>query len=329
MVESPIFIVGASGSGTSLLRDLLRSHPRLAFPNESHFIPTFYRGFGHPGSEREARALAARILRLRWVRSWDLPVEPQALAHHRSFPELISQLYESFAAARGRTRWGDKTPSYVNDIPLLLEMFPRAKVLHIVRDGRDAASSWIRKLDGPGNVVAAAAGWRRRVAVGREHAAAHPGSCLEVSYESLLAMPGATMRQVCGFVGEDFDDAVLTPTRHPSIARRPLIGHRRRPGPISQTAVAASNATKWKHTMSARDRAAFEEVAGDMLSELGYEIEGLEAPLGGPRRAALELSGFSRRRLRRFNRRDVSPATVALMAEARWRGRLRRLRPGL
>lgn len=329
MIESPIFIVGASGSGTSLLRDLLRSHPALAFPNESHFIPTFYRGFGHPGSDREARALAARILRLRFVRSWDLPVEAQALAHCRSFPQLISELYGSYAAARGRSRWGDKTPSYVEEIPLLLEMFPRGKVLHIVRDGRDAASSWIGKLDGPGNVVAAAAGWRRRVASGLEHAASHPRSCLLVRYESLLATPEATMRQVCAFVGEEFDGAVLTPTRQPSIARQPLIGHRRRPPPVSRTDIAPTNAAKWKRSMSVRDRAAFEEVAGDMLSELGYETEGLEAPLGGRRRAALELSGLSRRRLRRFNRRDVSPATVAFMAEARWRGRLRRLRPGL
>jgi Sulfotransferase family len=68
MADAPIFIVGCPRSGTNLLRDLLRSHPRLAFPGESHFIPEFYKGYGDPKNEREARRLGARILRVNWVR---------------------------------------------------------------------------------------------------------------------------------------------------------------------------------------------------------------------------------------------------------------------
>lgn len=67
--KSPIFIVGCPRSGTGLIRNLLRSHPNLTFPGESHFIPGFFKTYGDPKSEGEARELAARILNLEWINS--------------------------------------------------------------------------------------------------------------------------------------------------------------------------------------------------------------------------------------------------------------------
>ena len=68
----PFFIVGSPRSGTGLLRDLVRAHPAIEIPSESHFIPAFFHGYRDPLSERTARTLARRILALRWVRAWRL-----------------------------------------------------------------------------------------------------------------------------------------------------------------------------------------------------------------------------------------------------------------
>jgi Sulfotransferase family len=327
--EAPIFIVGCPRSGTGLLRDLLRSHPRLAFPTESHFIPDFYRGFGDPRSDREACRLAGRILRLRWVRRWDLALEASSLAHCRSYRQVISALYREFARRERKARWGDKTPHYVAELPLLVELFPAARVIHIYRDGRDVALSWLATQHGPANLYTAATAWKRFVAAGRRHGAMHADAYLEVRYETLLGQPEATMRRVCAFLEEDFDAAVLRPSRSRRIGHRGIVGGPRLSPRPSETEIAAGNHGRWRHEMSPGDRSLCEGVAGDLLSELGYETEGASRLLSPGRKLACRAHERCRALARSLNNREPSPATFLFMREARirsWRSTL--ARPG-
>jgi sulfotransferase family protein len=308
-MEAPVFIVGCARSGTSLLRDLLRSHPRLAFPDESNFLPLFYRAFGDPRTDAEAYNLAARILRLQWVRRWSLSLTPSSLAHCRSYAELVSSLYDDVARRQGRPRWGDKTPHYVLEIPTLLEIFPGAKVIHIYRDGRDVALSWRAIPLGPRDVVNAAVRWKRRVVAGLGGGSRFPGSYHEVRYETLLARPEETMMAVCAFLAEDFTEDVLRPTREDAPA-----------APVaSDTEIAAGNHSKWKSSMTPGERARFEGVAGDLLASLGYETEGI-----GTRAPVRRLAGRIRTSSRLFVRSLGSPETFALMNEAGVRARFNR-----
>jgi hypothetical protein len=323
VTESPIFVVGCPRSGTGLLRDLLRSHPNIAFPSESHFIPAFYRGFGDPRSDRAARLLAARILRLGFVRRWGLSIDPSSLADCRSYSELISRIYDEVARQEGKRRWGDKTPRYVVEIPLLLQLFPAAKILHLYRDGRDVALSFFAVGSGPADVYAAATTWRRCVRIGRRDGRARPDSYMELPYEALVRDPEPTMRRVCEFLGEDFSEAVLRPSRGPRSWRRPMIG-RGSPTPrVAETEIVSMNAGRWKREMSESDRSLFEWVAGDLLRELGYETEGLARPPSRRRRLASRVHNSWQRLSRRLNRRGPWPVTFLLMREAAIRRRLR------
>src|SRR5262245_61531603 len=276
MTHSPVFIVGCPRSGTNLLRDLLRSHPNLAFPGESHFIPEFYKGYGDPKSGREGLRLASKILRVNWVRAWGLQFDLSAFAEDRSYRQVVSRIYDEWARKQNKSRWGDKTPHYVTKIPILLEIFPSAKIIHIYRDGRDVALSWLRVRFGPRNVFAAAKAWKEMVSSGRQVGASLPDETyLEVRYESLLSNPADVMKRVCAFIGEPFADVVLRPTaaRLPS-RHRPIIGVRRpRRSPASE--IISTNTEKWKKQMSLPDRILFESVAGDLLQALGYETEGV------------------------------------------------------
>lgn len=321
----PVFIVGASRSGTSLLRDLLRSHPSLAFPEESQFIPAFYRGHGHPRSARHARALARRVLALHWVRHGFSPTpDLETLAGARSYQEMISRLFEEVARGEGKPRWGDKTPRYTGEIPTLIELFPDAQVLHIYRDGRDVALSMLRRGYAQ-NLFTAATLWRRRVARARRDGRRFPTNYAEVRYEDLLSHPEETMRAVCAFIGEPYTECVLRPTRRslaPPTGRPALIGRRPAPGMASLTEIAAANTGHWR-SMSIDDRALFESVAGDLLAELGYETEGLARDLPAARRAALLLEDKAKVALYKLNHRDKRVVTSLLMLEARMRARLR------
>ncbi|MFQ5615525.1 MAG: sulfotransferase, partial [Anaerolineales bacterium] len=212
----PIFIVGSPRSGTTLLRNLLRSHPRLTFPEESHFIPTYYKKYGNPKNEREACKLAEAILNLQFIRDWGLSITPSTFSGMRSYADIVDRLFEEWARSEQKPRWGDKTPHYVTQIPTLVEIFPACKIIHVIRDGRDVALSWMRFGYGPNNLYTAAKAWARFVAAGQEDGKKLPGETyLEVRYEALIQQPEKTLRQVCAFLDEDFHPDTLKPTHLP------------------------------------------------------------------------------------------------------------------
>jgi hypothetical protein len=283
--DSPIFIVGCQRSGTTLLRNLLRSHPHLAFPEESYFIPAYYKGYGDPRSAREARRLAATILRLYWVRHWGMPLRPEDFSDCRTFREVVCRLFETWARQQGKRRWGDKTPHYVAQIPVLLELFPAAKILHIIRDGRDVALSWLKTRFDPLNLYTAASMWNTMVRAGRQAGAGLPQQTyMEVRYETLLAETQPTMREVCAFLDEPFHEAVLKPTLGALVF--PAL---QRGGPALSTEIVSSNTGGWKRQMGVPDRILFESVAGDLLEELGYETEGRRRRISLAERTMWEL----------------------------------------
>jgi len=306
--------VGCPRSGTSLLRDLLRSHPRLTIPWESHFIPNFYRVFGDPASDAEAWRLASRILRLPRIAQWGITPDPKDIAGCRSFAELVRRLFEFWAKSRGKPRWGDKTPHYVREIPLLMRLFPDAQVIHVIRDGRDTALSWLRTRFEPQNLYMAARLWKEMVATGRRDGAVLPADAyLEVRYETLLAQSETTLRSVCEFLGEPYDPAVLVCSRFSPAAMRRFPA---RTAAERSDEIVPDNAGTWQHSMTPRQQALVESVAGDLLSELGYPVEGYGKPLS---RAAelLFVAGHRIRRLagipwklRRRNRRRAAIAVV-------------------
>jgi hypothetical protein len=231
-----------------------------------------------------------------------LELDPSAFAEDRSFRQVVSRIYEEWARKQNKIRWGDKTPHYVTYIPTLLEIFPSAKIIHIYRDGRDVALSWLRVRFGPRNLFTAACAWKAMVSRGRQAGATLPEETyLEVRYESLLSHPEETMKHVCEFIGEPFTEAVLRPTvgRLPS-RHRPLVGAQRRPS-SARTEIITTNTAKWKKNMSGSDRILFESLAGDLLKALGYDTEGVTRRIVLPERVMWEAHNLVLWSLTRVN----------------------------
>lgn len=321
----PIFIVGCPRSGTTLLRDLLRSHPNLTFPPESHFIPRMYRAYGDPASGQEAWRLARRcLISPRVAASWGIAASQTDFAACRTFAGVTGRLYEIYAAKEGKPRWGDKTPHYVLEIPLLLRLFPGAQILHVIRDGRDVALSWVDAGFEPGNLYVAARLWTEMVTKGRRDGARLPaGSYLELRYERLLAEPEPSMRAVCEFLEEPYLPEVLTPDRS---VYRPARRTRESADPAFRDGIVRSNAGGWRSTMSLRQRALFETVGGGLLGELGYPVEGLARGISRGERSLWEADHLVRlaaRKLRTFRR----PHWRRAMLSFGWATLLGSLRP--
>jgi len=237
--ERPVFVVGHRKTGTTLLLDLLDAHPELVvLPGESnHFITFLPRIDEVTADEVAAEAQAWWILRLIspsgippfWAAGrWDATPDPyelftrELLALVASY-ELLDVLGLAAVAlhaargGRGRPRaWVEKTPGQEHEVERILERYPHAHFLHVVRDPRGVAGALARldaQTDRRTDMVeigltldrsfAAAVGNLRRLGGDRY---------LVVRYEDLVADPEPTMRGVAHVAGIDWDESLLVPT---------------------------------------------------------------------------------------------------------------------
>lgn len=284
-------VLGCVRSGTTMLRAMLDSHRQLAVPPESYFVTraleqrSLYESV-RPGESVVGSAgpldldrLLADIAADRSFPDWQLG--PAALAEVRgqplhTVPEAVLALYRAYAHQQGKPRAGDKTPSHLLHIELLATSFPKARFVHIVRDGRDVVPSILGMQFGPSRFAEGVLFWQRRVERGLAGGAAlGPERYREIRYEALVAAPEAVLRELCPFLGLEYsaemlryheraDDLLdgMRATRHVQGVRRPP----------------TQGLRDWRTELEPHEIQLFEALAGDLLDRLGYERSGLPIP---------------------------------------------------
>jgi hypothetical protein len=282
----PLLVLGVRRSGTTLLRVMLDRHSELAVPDESYFVPQLadrHRGRIDPD------AFADDLRRLPTLREWDVPVDAvrARLRPGMRTGEAIAAVYEAYAERRGKRRWGDKTPMYMQRLGMLERLFPDALYVHLVRDGRDAAISFLAMPAGivtetwahPRDAAGFACQWRAEVTAARRLGArVGPRRYLELRYEELVADPERELRRICDFAGLAFEPGMLEYAGGVDVSAKPHQQSLKRPP--------TSGLRDWRAQMSPADVAAFETVAGDLLRELGYAAAGSPTLSGRIRRAS-------------------------------------------
>ncbi|MGH8495706.1 MAG: sulfotransferase family protein [Gammaproteobacteria bacterium] len=267
--------MGPPRSGTSLISRIVGSHPAIAVPYESHFYNTFapwIRHYGDLGERRNRERLLRDALQTAMIRDWRPRVDRHAaMARIESngrfdLHGVFAGIMETWCAAQGKRRWGEKTPAHVFFADRILEGFSHARFICIVRDGRDAALSWMRAQFGPMHVYPAATRWVAFLAAARKlRDRLGATRFLQVRYEDLVDSPEAITRQVCRFVGEDYVGEMLA--FHRSEGRYPTDAQNEenlaRP-------VLENNTGKWQRALSSRELRIFEAVAGRELQANGY-----------------------------------------------------------
>lgn len=290
--ERPIFVLGCPRSGTTLLQLMLHAHPRIAIPPETRFVLTAYRSrnsYGDLRREANRRALALDITGNRRTLFYDLGLDAQqVVAEVASGPPTLGSvfgtIFRAYARRFGKPRWGDKRPGYYQCIPGLLRMFPDAQIVHLIRDGRDCVASlksmpWARQ-----DIYEAISTWTEAIDSCRRAARRMPPDAYaELRYERLVADPDGQLRELCDFLGEDYDQAMTQPHKvADSIPERKTwhAGNRR---PITP----APSGT-WRGRLDSSEVSLCERVMGRRLRELGYDLS------GAPRPAAVHLARYSR-----------------------------------
>jgi hypothetical protein len=266
-----VIVLGVRRSGTTLLRVMRDRNPALAIPDESYFVPQLARR--HPAPV-DPDAFTDDLARLPSLLEWGL--EPAAV-RSRLRPGMttgaaIAAVFEAYAAERGKQRWGDKTPLYMQHLGLLERLFPDALYVHLIRDGRDAALSFLSVPPGvvtegwghPRDARGFACQWATEIRAARRLGArAGPDRYTELRYESLVADPAGELRRVCAFAGLDYGDEMLDYVGRTDSARK---AHQQRLNEPPRTGV-----RDWRSEMNPGERRRFEAVAGRLLDELGYE----------------------------------------------------------
>jgi hypothetical protein len=271
---APFFIVGNDRSGTTMLRLVLDRGPDVAIPPESMFL-TDFAGELDPGPQSDAGAaeLVERVWRHPKVRLWRLPGDPPAvppgLRGREAYRFAMEAPFRAYARAEGKPRWADKTPHYVHHVDELLAVWPDARVVVLVRDGRDVALSLERMPFGPNNAWAAAQWWARGIRAGERAAAEHPDQVMVVRYEDVVARPAVEVPRVCAFLGLRFEEDMLAIER---ADRAKVVPDQASWFPTLFEGLSTAFAGRWEREMRPRDRRIFAALAGDELRALGYPV---------------------------------------------------------
>jgi hypothetical protein len=270
--DAPFFIVGSSRSGTTLLRLILCGHSRLHIPPETWFIADLVDRFPlHdpllPAQVREATDIM--VGHYRWP-DMDIPADTfSAQAAALAAPKLVDLIdlpYREHLRRVGKPRFGDKTPPYIGIVPELLALYPDARFINLVRDGRDVAISFV-DAHFHGRPYHADFEWTRAIRLAeRWRASPHAARILEMRYEDLVRDPEPVVRRICDFLGEAFEPAMLSyRERLDLIPERERWIQQKLARPISSDAIAV-----WREKLTALECFCIEASLRGDLVRLGY-----------------------------------------------------------
>jgi hypothetical protein len=258
-----VFIVGAARSGTTLLRRIVDAHPQIAITRETHWITKLLEGNRPVGPKLLTRLAAEeRFTRMKVDETQleRLLARPAPV----SYAEFVTTVFDLYGEAQGKRLVGDKVPGYVLEIPILHQLFPHARFVHLIRDGRDVCSSVLDWKQPPDPVATIARRWDERVRAGRMAGSRlGPGLYHELRYEALVTEPEQVCRALCEFLDVPYSERMLA--FHEGREKNGAgLSAKRAWRPIT------SGLRSWRTEMSETDLDEFEAVAGDLISELGY-----------------------------------------------------------
>lgn len=246
--SSPVFLVGAERSGSTLLRLMLDSHPEITCCEGFEFM---VERIGDDGSRPDIGAYHDYLSTQSIFGSSRLTIDPTL-----DYDELVNDFFAQRLRASGKSIIAAMVHM---DIDRILHIWPEARFIHLIRDPRDVALSVIA-MGWFGNVytavdkwIHAEHGWSRLVSRIPED------RWIEVRFADLISDHQTQLRRVCEFLGVEYTDAML------SYADETDYGL---PNP--------SRINSWKGTLSDRDTRILEGKVGSLLTERGFEPSGLE-----------------------------------------------------
>lgn len=274
-----IFIGGCGRSGTTLLRVILGRHSELWSAPElnvhANTIQALYERF--PFLPKKTYLLYDEVVIRELASKFkSTPEEIKRIRDEaRSLPHFIELLFNTLTLRAGKKRWIEKTPKNVTILNFLLNYFPEATFIHVIRDGRDTAASLRNHprhyvIDG----VAVPSGvnrpihqsigrWVSDVSAGRRFKK-HP-RYIEVRYEDLATRPEAVLATLLPKLNLSFEEGLLESQGTEQLEVIHFL-----PSARAVEKVTTESLHRWKKDINKDEAYFIEKRAGSLLRELGY-----------------------------------------------------------
>lgn len=301
--DRPIFVSGCPRSGTTLLQVMLHAHQRIAIPPEDRELLEIYHARHRYGDLRKPsnhRRLAQRLAQVRRFRLSADAITSVVLAAPPTLGSALGAVRQAYARQFDKPRWGDKRPVFLLEYDVILRLFPDAQLIHIVRDGRACVASLKRMPWWETGAIGGMARWVESISAGeRLRRRLRADQYCEIRYEDLVGDPRAVAHQLCTFLGEEFDEAMLSPEAVAVVA----VPRRKRHQRQTREPINTRSVESWREELTPQEVALFERVAGRHLSAHGYALTNQTTT--APARAQLEYVGrlygrAARRRAKRL-----------------------------
>jgi hypothetical protein len=273
---------------------MLDAHPDMVFLPETRFIPRVAEQVRSAVDQRSNFVEAMRS-HPRWP-MFELDADEFAARVAAIEPFELGAafrvFYAMYAQRVGKPRYGDKSPPYTINMGLLQDLFPEARFVHLIRDGRDLALSILalpsrneHNFGGLHSLQDVAQWWMMQMWRARGQVN-DLRWYLEIRYEDLVVNPEVTLRQVCQFIGLPWDSSVLRYYEKfdnhlaefgrggrsgDQIAQDDASG-RLRPNHLLTRPPQTHRIAVWRREMSPEDAAMFDDYAGEALREYGYPL---------------------------------------------------------
>ena len=273
----PVFILGVQRSGTTLLRLILNSHSYIAIPEEAAFLrPIIKKKYIYNEiSGKDLKRIYNYLKNSPHYALWNYDSSKflnwLEMQHSISLKEFINNLYMSYAESEGKIIWGDKTPSLLRKVDLLYRLFPEAKFIHIVRDGRDVFDSRRRMDSTKDNAAVMAIEWCYKIyKTERFLELLPPSNKYTLRYEDLLINPEETVKNLCGFMQVEYEPQMMdfykkskyyVGSHHSKLIFKPIT---------------SENLQKWKLNLSGKEIKVLSLLAKRYLKKYGYEVDNVK-----------------------------------------------------
>jgi hypothetical protein len=250
----PFYILGCPRSGTTLVRDLLREHPRLECPEETHFF-RWSDPFGSPKFMSHYRTKVMKHHReLDKISEMEFGIGMEFCHSRQDMAYNYGKVYLD-RINKPDARLYDKTPQNVYGMFLINAIYPKAKFIHIYRNPLNVVASLVEGKVMPAHSLRGAINsWVECMLLIKQFKQFKPELLLEVCYEDLTADPDPHLKAILEFVDEDYS---LLP---------------------SQKSKTHPEKNKYKKTLSEQEIRIVLDKCEPFLSEYGYGNQVIEFP---------------------------------------------------
>lgn len=274
---APVFVLGSPRSGTTLLYDMLLSAGGFAvYLAESNVFNLLAPRVGDLSVRANRELLLEAWLGSKLYRASGLDAESirqRILRDCRSAGDFLRIVMDEICKLQGMHRWAENSPEGMLYLPLIKELIPNALVVHIIRDGRDVATSlgrlhYVRPFpwEDRYSVIGCGLYWEWIVQHGRRFGQTMGTDYMEVHFEELLAHPQKALDTIGRFIDQPLDYETIKRRGYGSVSK---------PNTSFQTEdpkAGFSPVGRWKSSFSAKELALFERLVGSTLQELGYSL---------------------------------------------------------